>query len=124
MKRSGLFFFLWVATHCVSAQIQFGVKAGLNLSDVVINNSFDPNVEPAFQVKPGLHAGFFVSTQRDEKFGFAAELLYSSKGVRTFSVINLHYITVPLLLQYHFHPKFFAEVGPEIGYLVSAHSKY
>src|SRR5690349_9119267 len=119
MKRSGFFVFFSIITHCLCAQIQFGVKAGLNVSDVVINNSFDPNVEPGFQMKAGLHAGFFLSTEVDEKFGFAAELLYSNKGVKAFETVNLHYFAVPLLLRYHFHEKFFAEVGPEVSYLIS-----
>jgi hypothetical protein len=124
MKLSGLFFLLSLITHCLCAQIQVGVKGGLNISDVVINNSFDPDVEPAFDMKPGLHAGIFISGDGDQKFGLAAELLYSAKGVRAFETINLHYVAIPLLLRYHFHEKLFAEVGPEIGYLVSANSKY
>lgn len=124
MKRSGLFILLSVFAHCLCAQVQLGVKAGLNVSDVVINNSYDPDVEPAFEMKPGFHAGVFFSADGDEKFGFAIELLYSSKGVRAFEVINLHYVTIPLLVRYHFHEKFFAEIGPEIGYLVNANSRY
>jgi hypothetical protein len=124
MKRSGLFLLLTFATQCLCAQVMFGIKAGLNLADVVINNSYDPDVEPGFQMKPGLHAGFFLSADRDEKIGFAAELLYSNKGVRAFNVINLHYVAVPLLVRYHFHEKLFAEIGPEIGYLISANSRH
>lgn len=124
MKRSGLFFLLILVTHGLCAQTHFGMKAGLNLSDVVINNAFDPDVEPAFQMKPGVHAGFFLSVEGSEKFGFVAELLYSGKGVRAFNNINLHYVAFPILLRYHFHEKIFAEVGPEIGYLVSANSRY
>jgi hypothetical protein len=124
MKRSGLFFLLILVTHGLCAQTHFGMKAGLNLSDVVINNAFDPDVEPAFQMKPGVHAGFFLSVEGSEKFGFVAELLYSGKGVRAFNNINLHYVAFPILLRYHFHEKISAEVGPEIGYLVSANSRY
>lgn len=124
MKRSGLFLLLSITAHCLAAQVQLGVKGGLNISDVVINNSYDPDVEPAFQMKPGFHAGIFLSADGDEQFGFAAELIYSSKGVRALNVINLHYVAIPLLLRYHFHEKFFAEVGPEIGYLVNANSRY
>jgi hypothetical protein len=124
MKRSGLFLLLIVITHCLCAQIQLGVKGGLNVSDVVINNSYDPDVEPVFQMKPGFHAGLFLIADGDEKFGFGAELLYSSKGVRAFNIINLHYVTIPILLRYHFHEKFVVEIGPEVGYLVSANSKY
>lgn len=124
MKRSGLFFLFSVLVHSVCAQVQLGVKGGLNVSDVVINNSYDPDVEPSFEMKPGFHAGIFLSADGDENFGLAAELLYSSKGVRALNTINLHYVAIPLLLRYHFHERLFAEVGPEIGYLVSANSRH
>jgi hypothetical protein len=110
--------------YSASAQIEFGVKGGLNLSDVVINNFSNPDLEPAYQIKAGFHTGVYFSVEGDNAFGLAAELLYSNKGVKAINNINLHYVNVPLLLRYHFHDGFFVEAGPEIGYLVNANSKY
>ncbi|HEY0743968.1 MAG TPA: porin family protein [Chryseosolibacter sp.] len=124
MRQSGLFLFCLLTALAADAQISLGVKAGLNLSDVVVNNSYNPDVEPGYQIKAGFHAGMFAAIQGANSLGFAAELLYSSKGVRALNVINLHYVAVPLLLRYHINEKFFGEIGPEIGYLVNANSRH
>lgn len=124
MRQSGLFLFFLLTALIADAQISLGVKAGLNLSDVVVNNSYNPDVEPGYQIKAGFHAGMFAAMQGENRLGFAAELMYSSKGVRALNVINLHYVAVPLLLRYHFNEKFFGEIGPEIGYLVNANSRH
>jgi hypothetical protein len=120
---------LWLLIYlaipiCANAQIDFGIKSGLNLADVVINNFSNPDLEPAYQIKPGVHAGFYFSVEGDNEVGLAAELLYSNKGVNAINNINLHYVCIPLLVRYHFHDHFFAEAGPEVGYLVNANSKY
>ena len=81
-------------------QAVFGIKGGLNLADIVMTNYINPDVESDLAIKAGLHAGVFVDGMVDERIGMAAELLYSNKGVKGFSNINLHYITLPLLAQY------------------------
>lgn len=106
------------------AQVQFGIKGGLNLSDVVINNYINPDAESDFDTKAGIHGGVFASTDLNEKFGLSAELLYSNKGVKAHSRINLHYINLPLLLQYNITDEFRVEVGSELGYLFAAKSKF
>jgi hypothetical protein len=113
-----------VRCYAATAQIELGVKGGLNLSDVVINNFANPDLEPAYRIKPGFHSGIYFSVEGDNDVGLAAELLYSNKGVKAINTINLHYVTIPILLRYHFHELFFVEAGPEIGYLVNANSKY
>jgi hypothetical protein len=124
MKASGLFFLFMLNLATADAQILYGVKAGLNLSDVVLNNINNPDVEAAYKIKPGLHAGFFVVADGENDFGLAAEFLYSNKGVNALNRVNLHYVTIPLLLRYHLDEKWIAEAGPEIGYLISANSRY
>jgi len=104
------------------AQTEFGIKGGLNISDIVMTNYVDPDYESDLGIKLGLHAGVFVSGMVNEKFGIAAELLYSDKGVKGLSNIHLHYITLPLIIQYQLGENIFAELGPEPGYLFSARS--
>lgn len=124
MRRSGLLLFFLVMALAANAQLSLGVKAGLNLSDVVLNNSYNPDVEPGYQIKPGFHAGVVAAIEGENRLGFAAELMYSSKGVRALNVINLHYVAVPLLVRYHFSERLFGEIGPEVGYLVNANSRH
>ena len=106
----------------VYGQAVFGIKGGLNLADIVMTNYINPDVESDLAIKPGLHAGVFIDGMVNERIGMAAELLYSNKGVKGFSNINLHYITVPLLAQYKLTDRLSAELGPELGYMFSAES--
>lgn len=121
MRRSIFALSFFVTTVCFG-QTEFGIKTGLNISDIVMTNYINPDVESEFTVKMGLHAGLFMSSVVNEKFGMAAEVVYSNKGFRANPNINLHYITVPLLIQYKLADNIFAEIGPELGYLFSARS--
>ena len=105
------------------AQTEFGLKTGLNLSDIVMTNYINPDVESDLRIKTGLLAGFFVNGRVKERIGLAAELLYSDKGVRANNTIHLHYITLPLLIQYELAGNIRAEIGPEVGYMFSARSE-
>lgn len=117
-----LVFFLLTAVPAVTmAQTEFGVKGGLNISDIVITNYINPDVESDFRLKPGLHAGVFVKGMVNERVGMAGELHYSDKGVND---IHLRYFTLPLLIQYKITDNVFAETGPEPGYLFSATSEF
>jgi len=106
------------------AQTEFGVKGGLNVSDIVMTNYIDPDAESDLGLKLGLHAGVFVKGPANESIGLCAELLYSDKGVNANGNIHLHYITLPLIIQYKLGDHFFAGIGPEPGYLFSVVSKY
>lgn len=108
----------------VRGQAKMGVKAGLNISDIVMTNYINPDVEADLGLKTGLHAGFFVSGMMNERVGAVAEFMYSSKGVKAQARTDLHYITLPLLLRYSLSENIFAEIGPELGYLFSAQSDY
>ena len=121
-KLIRLLFFL--GPLAAAAQPEIGIKGGLNISDVVMTNYVNPDVESDLRLKLGMHGGFYVSGLINERVGFVGELLYSDKGVKGASNIHLRYITVPLLLQYQLTDHIAAEVGPEPGYLFSARSKY
>ena len=107
-----------------ASQTEFGVKAGLNISDVVMTNYIDPDFESDLRLKLGLHAGVYVSGAINDRIGVAGELLYSDKGVKGISNIHLHYITIPLLLQLNLTDHIAAEGGAEPGYLFSARSEH
>jgi hypothetical protein len=104
-------------------RLYYGVKGGLNLSDIAISNYIDPDAESDFTIKPGIHAGIFVSTDVHDRFALAAELMYSNKGVKAITNVNLHYIALPLLVQFKPNRKWILEGGPEFDYLFSARSK-
>lgn len=105
-------------------QVSLGVKAGLNVSDVVMTNYVNPDVENDLTLKAGLHAGVFVSTALEDRIGISTELLYSNKGVRGLENIHLHYLALPLLGTYRLGDHVMVELGFEPAYLVSARSAH
>ncbi len=105
-------------------QMSYGIKAGINISDVVLNNMVDPDIESDYRAKFGMQGGLFVNTNFDDRTGLAIELLYSNKGVNVINNNHFHYIVIPFLARYNLDDNFVAEAGPELGYLVSARSKH
>jgi hypothetical protein len=125
MKRlCFLLFVLTLAAGPCLAQVQYGIKSGLNISDVVITNYINRDAESDFDLKLGLHAGLFGSVALNDKWSLGAELLYSDKGVKARSVVHLRYINSVFLVQYQVNKVLLVEGGGEIGYLFAARSKY
>lgn len=111
----------------VNAQenVKFGVKAGANFSTL-------SNVTKA-EMLPGFYAGAVAEIKLSKAFSFQPELVYSSQGAKnvysetvggvTVNHSNqdkLGYINVPLLAKYYITKSFSAEVGPQLGFMVSA----
>lgn len=119
-----LFFVCLSSSIAAQAQLEYGIKGGLNIADIVMTNYINPDIESDLMLKLGPHAGFFVRGAVNERVGLAGELLYSSKGVNANGRINLNYIAMPLLLEYKLSDKVFAEVGPELAYMFSATSEF
>lgn len=113
---------------------QFGIKAGLNVSSIS-----DDGYEDA-KSKAGFYGGLFMNAPLSEQFSIQPEVLYSQYGAKVNSTytatagnastttkssnsLNLDYITVPVMFQFHATPAFYIEAGPEFGFLVSAKTK-
>ena len=71
-----------------------------------------------------------------EQFSIQPEVLYSQYGAKTVDTyssslgsvrnsasVNLDYVTVPVMFQFHATPAFYLEAGPEFGFLVGAKAK-
>src|SRR5688572_2760661 len=101
MKSIFLVFTAMACALSAEAQFIYGVKGGMNLSDVVINNVVNPDIESGYDMKLGFHAGGFVEVDLENKFLLLGEVLYSVKGVRALGTnVNLQYVTIPLLVEY------------------------
>ena len=108
----------------LSAQIQFGLKGGVNLADVRYLN--DGNTK----ARVGWNAGILAEMPIQENLFIRPELLYSSKGF-AFSARGtssagsekLNYISVPVLGGYRPTAKSEILIGPEFGFLRKAVSK-
>ncbi len=104
---------------CATAQIGYGVKAGLNVSSITGDDS------EGLKSKIGVNGGGFVTIPLASTFAVQPELLFSTEGAKIDGggTINLGYINLPVMFQYR-KSGFIGELGPQIGFLASAKAKF
>lgn len=132
MKKILLIIFTCVCCLCdASAQASAGPKFTLNFANVTGSGSGQPN-----KFKFGYSAGFFLRVDLSETLGLQLETLYSTRGYKkstsygnlaamkdTSAVNNFSYIDFPFLLDIAIGNGGFMNIGPQIGYIVSAREK-
>lgn len=93
--------------------MSFGIKAGLNIATVThVDNS---------KTLTGFQGGVFGEFMISNKFAIQPEILYSGQGVKSGGMdLKLDYINIPVLAKYYLADSFSLELGPQIGFLVSA----
>jgi hypothetical protein len=122
-KIHSLIIVMLLITCCAEAQISVGLKAGLNVANLSIEDS--QGQKPLM----GLAAGGLVNYALNDEFSIQPELLFSQEGTQwkdeDYEQKNrLNYFNIPILVQYRHSSGFFAHTGPQIGLLLSAKSKY
>ena len=125
MKK--IFLGLTVLASSLSFAQQFGVKAGLNLSDIS-NTSTAVDTK----MKTGLYAGVTATFPITESYSIKPELVYNQMGAKTdlydFGGIIGQVSTTTTLDSYHYRlcysiicrVNLYLEVGPEFSYMLSA----
>jgi hypothetical protein len=105
-----------------SQSTEFGIKAGLNVSDLhsSATNSLDP--------RASVFIGGLAHIHLSKYFAIQPELNYSCQGATQNTgegdvIWRLNYVTVPVLLQYMFDNGFRLQTGPQLGLLASAKEK-
>ena len=103
--------------------VEFGIKAGLNISNVHVQNSNNPDSKASF------YAGGLAHIHITSQFAVQPEIMYSGQGYTqsiagTDHKINLGYINIPVLAQLMFGEGFRLETGPQLGLLAGAHDKF
>lgn len=139
MKTIRAFLFLAViACHIeVSAQQvdkkdlipnQFGIKAGINASQFYGEG---PLASDENQSIFGYHGGVYARLMLNNSFAIQPELLYSTKGnvspstSETGSIkISAQYIILDAVFKYYINKTVNFHIGPEIGYLWEAQTKF
>ena len=111
--------FVVFASH---AQINLGIKGGLNLYKISIDDSDKTDM------KPGMHIGLLSHIHVTENFALQPEIYYSAQGAKSEfdgdeRTTNLNYVNVPLLFQYMFDNGFRLQAGPQLGILTAAKFK-
>ena len=110
--------------YAVQAQLHadFGVKGGLNIANLKIENSSSPDA------KLGIHLGALCHLHFSSKWAIQPELMYSNQGAeQTIGGVDykvkLHYVNVPVLFQYMTGSGFRLHTGPQFGILAGAQTK-
>lgn len=113
------------ATYLVAQGPAFGLKGGLNISSLAVDQAREENT------RLGFNAGAFVRTMPTEPFGLQVELLYSAKGSNTtystfFGLVdqevdlNLDYLELPVLASFRLAQVVDLQIGAYGAYLLSA----
>lgn len=135
MKKISLFVLALCTSAAVFAQdnspqlrtsmekkVRFGIRAGANLSSL---NMSDMAGGPEINTKTSLHGGIFVNAPIGGMFAIQPGVEYSGQGAKfkvgtVNSEVDMHYLNVPIMLQWKSAGGFFLETGPQAGFLVSA----
>lgn len=107
----------------LSAQVDMGIKAGLNLS--TING---PDVE-SFDGRTAFHFGAYFGFTVGDNFTLQPELLYSIQGSDysdpdESGTVKLDYLNIPIMARFNLSDAFIVEAGPQIGILLSAKDEW
>lgn len=109
-----------------STSPQFGIKGGVNFSNIYNEDVDDNNMLTSF------NAGVFAVLPISELIAIQPEVLYSRKGAElTYNNVfakgktkfNLNYIEVPVLLRVNLTKNLNIHAGPYIGFLIDANAK-
>lgn len=99
---------------------QFGVKGGVNLSNITGDDVGDLDSRTSF------HLGLFLEIPISERFSFQPEVLYSGQGfnLNDQAEYKLDYIQVPLMAKVYIVKGLYAEAGPQFGFKVKEEVDY
>ena len=131
-----LLLIIGVFTSVSLAQMQLGLKAGLNIANVGgsdADNLVDEDFDISLDSKTGFEGGLFFMYQFSKMFAIQPEAYYSMKGA-TYTedegelTLSLDYIEVPLLFKLiipiqgsNVRPAIF--IGPSVGFNTTANVK-
>ena len=127
------------ATAAESFAQTFGVKAGLNLSNLLEKDDED-TYSTDYKMKPGFHVGATAEFPLSEMFSFEPGILLSTKGYKysdsgsdsgydweETETANLYYIDIPLLAKASYDlgsVKIYGALGPYLGIGLSGKWEY
>jgi hypothetical protein len=118
MKKSIILAFLFTSSFVFAQKVQFGIKAGANVSNFTGGN-FDAVEKKALV---GFHGGAFLNFSF-VGFAIQPEAMISTQGAKIDSVSGSYdwkvtYIAVPVMAQYRFPGGFFIEAGPQVAFKI------
>ncbi|MEM6687277.1 MAG: porin family protein [Bacteroidota bacterium] len=128
MKKVLFVFVLCLGYFSNAQEFSFGVRGGYNLAGIQGDNA------NGFQMRHGFHIGIVTEIKITNTFSVQPEISYSQQGSDQSSVFifeefplidtaleaRYNYLNVPVLAKYYVFKGFSVEVGPQVGFLLSA----
>ena len=107
----------------VSAQVGFGIKAGLNLSDLKVD---DP--KGTYESATGYHAGLFLRA-KFSKVAIQPEVLLFTQSTDVESILGTYtdsftYLSVPVMFKFYLISGVNIHAGPQFGFLLDGERKF
>ncbi len=113
--------------HENAMALKYGIKMGVNLS----NMSNDMTFDPTFSIGTGFQIGALINFHWGQRtasslpgtglWGLQPELLFSNQVIKSGGGdVKLNYIKVPVMLKVYPLARLSVEVGPEFSYLISS----
>lgn len=124
MKKVLLFIVIAALIPIVSyTQVSFGLKGGGNLYNFNGDNAGN------YESKIGYNLGGLVNVAFSKSFSIQPEFVYSFVNIKRSvgsidAVTSMSYFDIPLMFQYNNPRGFYAEAGPQLGFLTSAEVKF
>jgi opacity protein-like surface antigen len=112
-------------TGAVNAQVTFGLKGGVDVSNIIKTD--DPDFTTTY--KAGFNAGITMEVQIVSPLSIAPELLYAQKGYKAQTTFGnftqtTNFIDIPILAKIKFAEGFNVVVGPQVSFLTSTTNVY
>lgn len=102
-----LLLFVSISTLTFSQDTQYGVRGGLNIS----NLDFEPDADFQNLHRNGFFFGGFVDYGFTESLSLQVEIQYSAEGAKA-DDLKADYIQMPIMFRFHLGDKFTIGVGP------------
>ena len=120
---SVLLIFILFSTLSASAQVGFGLKGGLNLTKLNVN---DPEV--SYNSRSGYHAGIFLRGKFDKVAIQPEFLFFTQRGEIKSSLLgtaqeSFTYLSIPLIFKFYPVGGLNFQVGPQFGFLIDGDRK-
>ena len=109
---------LFSAGALIAQHTNFGIKAGINIASVEVDDGVD------YDSKVGLHFGGLAHIHINRHFAVQPELVFSCQGGEDEGAkLKLNYLNLPILGQYMINDGFRLQTGPQVGFMLSAKQK-
>jgi Outer membrane protein beta-barrel domain len=126
MKKAIILMIAITAFSGLKAQLQLGIKAGLNIASLSLTNVLGSGESKSSLTS--FNGGLFASLPIAESLSVQPEINYSMQGTNLDlegdkGSLNYDYLNIPVLIKYNHESGLFAETGPQAGFLLSAKAK-